>query len=315
MKLVSIDAPLSPRTGVLLGPDVLDFALAGDVVPLANWIPTAMPALLAGGSEGLDLIQRIVDQIEDSRSDARDRLQRCGALRPGADVRLAAPVPRPGVVLSHGRAYFSHLKEMQKTDKPAVEEDPKAFMKNVNSIVGPDSPIVLPPQCSSMVDFEGEFSVVFGANCHNVAESDALATVAGYTIINDVSARNWVDNFVRTGDPDLNRMGKQLPTFCPMGPVIATKDEVPDPHDVNLTTTLNGKVMQSAHTSDLIWKIPTLISYFSRWYPFRPGDILTTGSPAGVGFGREPKVFMGPGDEVAITVSGVGTLRNTIVAA
>jgi acylpyruvate hydrolase len=314
MKLVSIDAPPSSRTGVLLGADVLDFALAGDVLPLANWVPLTMPALLAGGDEGLDLIRRLVDRIEDGRSHERSRLQRCGALKPIADIRLAPPVPRPGILLSHGRAYFSHLKEMQKTERPTVEEDPKAFMKNVNGIIGPDAPIILPRQCPSMVDFEGEFSIVFGAHCHNVVEADALATVAGYTLINDVSARDWVDNFTRTGDPDLNRMGKQLPTFCPMGPVIATRDEVPDPHDVNLTTTLNGKIMQSAHTSDLIWTIPARISYFSRWYPFRPGDILTTGSPAGVGFGCDPKVFMAAGDVVAVTVDRIGTLRNPVVA-
>jgi acylpyruvate hydrolase len=314
MKLVSIDVRSSARTGIVLGTDVLDFSLAGDVLPLTNWIPASMPALLAGGDEGLDLIRRIIDQVEAGRCDERNRLQRCGALRPIEDVRLAPPVPRPGILLSHGRSYFSHLKEMQKTEKPTLEEDPKAFMKNVNSIIGPDAPIVLPRQCPNMVDFEGEFSVVFGAHCHNIDEADALTTVAGYTIINDVSARDWVDNFHRTGDPDLNRMGKQLPTFCPMGPVIATKDEVPDPHNVNLSTTLSGKLMQSAHTSDLIWTIPALISYFSRWYPFRPGDILTTGSPAGVGFGRNPKVFMAPGDVVAITIDGIGTLRNPIVS-
>lgn len=204
---------------------------------------------------------------------------------------------------------------MQRTEKPKITEEPKAFIKNVNCVVGPDTAIVLPPQCPDMVDFEGEFSIVFGVPCHNVSEAEAMATVAGYTIINDVSARDWVKSFTKTGDPDVNRMGKQLPTFCPMGPAIVTSDEIADPHDITLTTTLNGKVMQSAHTSDLIWTIPALISYFSRWYPFQPGDILTTGSPAGVGYGREPKVFMRPGDEVAITVTGVGTLRNKIVAA
>ena len=218
-------------------------------------------------------------------------------------------------MLSHGRAYFSHLKEMQKTDRPTPTKQPTAFMKNVNAIIGPGEPITLPPQCADMVDFEGEFSVVFGAPCHNVEESETLRMVAGYTIINDVSARNWVENFHTTGDPDLNRMGKQLPGFCPIGPVIVTKDEIADPHDLTLTTTLNGNVMQQAHTSDLIWKVSALIAYFSRWYPFRPGDILTTGSPAGVGYGRDPKVFMKPGDVVTVTVDGIGTLANPIVAA
>jgi acylpyruvate hydrolase len=315
MKLVTIKAPPDGRTGALLGEEVLDFALARDTLPLANWIPLAMPMLLAGGDEGLDILRRVVDRVAEAHGDERQRLKACGALKPLAEVRLAAPVPRPGIVLSHGRAYYSHLKEMAKTDKPKVAENPTAFMKNLNAIIGPGEPIVVPAQFPDMIDFEGEFSVVFGRDCHNVAESEALRCVAGYTIINDVSARNWVENFTTTGDPDLNRMGKQLRGFCPMGPVITTRDEIADPHDLTLTTTLNGQVMQNAHTSDLIWTVPALISYFSRWYPFRAGDVLTTGSPAGVGYGRTPKVFMKPGDVVAVTVDRIGTLSNPIAAA
>jgi 2-keto-4-pentenoate hydratase/2-oxohepta-3-ene-1,7-dioic acid hydratase in catechol pathway len=188
-------------------------------------------------------------------------------------------------------------------------------MKNVNAIIGPGAPIVLPPQCAAMVDLEGEFSVVFGAPCHNVGEAEAMDRVIGYTLINDVSARNWVESFQKTKDPDQNRMGKQLPTFCPMGPVIATKDEIADPNDVHMVTTLNGKVMQDSNTSDLIWNIQQLIAYYSRWYRFMPGDVLTTGSPAGVGYGRTPKVFMQPGDVVTATATAVGTLSNPVRAA
>ena len=115
--------------------------------------------------------------------------------------------------------------------------------------------------------------------------------VIGYTLINDVSARDWVEAFRRTGDPDLNRMGKQLPGFCPMGPVIATRDEIADPHDVRMVSAINGSVMQDSDTSDLIWKIPELIAYYSRWYRFMPGDILTTGSPAGVGLWPQSQDF------------------------
>lgn len=315
MKLVTIKAPGGGRTGMLIAEEVLDFARADEILPLAAWIPSTMPALLAGGPEALALLQRLRERVMRSREEEAARLRACNALAPLSQTRLAAPLPRPGIVLSHGRAYFSHLKEMQQTDRPIPAAQPTAFLKNVNAIIGPGDPITLPPQCADMVDFEGEFSLVFGALCHHVEDSEALQMIAGYTIINDVSARNWVENFHATGDPDLNRMGKQLPGFCPIGPVIVTKDEIADPHDLTLTTTLNGKVMQQAHTSDLIWKVSTLIAYFSRWYPFRPGDVLTTGSPAGVGYGREPKVFMKPGDVVAVTVDGIGTLANPIVAA
>ena len=311
MKLVTIAAPPGGRAGVLVGEDVLDFALARDILPLAGWVPAAMPDLLAGGAEGLDLVRRLVERIAAGREEIAPRLRTAGALKPLAAVALLAPVPRPGIVLSHGRAYNSHLAEMQSEG----EKEPHAFMKNANAIIGPGAPIVLPPQCPAMVDLEGEFSIVFGAPCHNLDASEVMATVAGYTLINDVSARDWVENFRATRDPDLNRMGKQLPTFCPMGPAIATKDEIPDPHDVRMVTTLGGKVMQDAHTSDLIWRIPELIEFFARWYRFLPGDILTTGSPAGVGYGRKPRVFMQPGDTVTVTVDRIGTLANPVRAA
>jgi acylpyruvate hydrolase len=310
MKLVTIDAWPSGRTGALLGDEVLDFALAAPVIPIAGYVPTSMAALLAGGQEGLDLVRRVVGRAGEAKPAERDRLRASGALKARAEVTLLAPVPRPGILLSHGRAYKSHLKEMNRT-KPA--ENPSAFLKNVNSIIGTDAPIRLPPQCPDMVDQESEFSIVFGAPCHNIKEDEAMGCVAGYTLINDVSARNWVENFQTTGDPDLNRMGKQLPGFTPMGPVIATKDEIPDPHDVTVRSFINDKVMQDAHTSDLIWTIPQLITFFAQWYAFKPGDVLSTGSPAGVGYGRNPKVFIKPGDVISVSASGVGTLRNPIV--
>jgi acylpyruvate hydrolase len=309
MKLVTIAAPLGGRTGVVVGDDVLDFAAAAAVLPLAAWVPPGMPALLAGGAEGLDLIRRLVDRV----GPARERLRAAKALVPFAAVELAPPVPRPGIVLSHGRAYWSHLKEMNGANAKS-EDEPHGFMKNVNAIIASGAPIVLPPQCPDMVDLEGEFSVVFGAPCHNVAAADAMAHVAGYTLINDVSARNWVEAFRATKDPDLNRMGKQLPCFCPMGPVIATKDEIADPGNVRMVSAINGNTMQDSNTSDLIWNIPTLIEYYSRWYRFMPGDVLTTGSPAGVGFGRNPKIFLKPGDVVTVTVAPVGVLSNPVMA-
>jgi 2-keto-4-pentenoate hydratase/2-oxohepta-3-ene-1,7-dioic acid hydratase in catechol pathway len=311
MRLVTIAVPPSGRTGAIIGDDVLDFALARPVLPLAGWIPAAMPDLLAAGSEGLDLIRRLLDRIGSGREELVPRLKGAGALKPLAATPLQAPVPRPGIVLSHGRAYKSHLAEMNSKG----EDEPHAFMKNVNAIIAPGAPIVLPPQCPAMVDLEGEFSVVFGAPCHNVAAKDALDRVAGYTLINDVSARDWVADFQKTRDPDKNRMGKQLPTFCPMGPAIATKDEIADPDNVHMVTTLNGKVMQDSNTSDLIWNVRELIAYYSRWYRFMPGDVMTTGSPAGVGFARNPKIFMQAGDEVTATADAVGTLRNPVRAA
>jgi 2-keto-4-pentenoate hydratase/2-oxohepta-3-ene-1,7-dioic acid hydratase in catechol pathway len=173
-----------------------------------------------------------------------------------------------------------------------------------------------------MVDYEGELCAVIGRVCHNVPAKDALDYVAGYTLTNDLSARDWVPGLAQAKTTpqarhawDLNHMGKQLPGFSPLGPALVTADEVGDVSTLTLTTRLNGAVMQHAATSDLIHSVATSIAYFSRWYTFLPGDILSTGTPAGVGYGRDPKVFLKPGDLVEVEVSRVGTLTTRIAAA
>jgi len=230
-------------------------------------------------------------------------------------ARLLAPIRNPALVLSVGMNYHEHLKEM-KTPPP---EKPAAFTKSVASIIGPGAPILIPPDNPAMVDWEGEFSVVIGKPCHRVKAAQALDYVAGYTIVNDVSARDWVAPvFSSTGimDPihawEQNLLGKMFPTFCPMGPVLATKEDVPDPGNVKITTRLNGKLMQSANTDDLVFSVPELIEYYSQFYLFKPGDVITTGSPSGVGYGRNPRIFMKVGDVVEIEVEGVGILRNPV---
>lgn len=311
MKLVTLDQPPGGRAGAMVGDEVLDFARAPELDPLAGWIPGSVAAILAGGEDGLDIVRRVVGRAEDAGGGALDRLRESGALSPLAQTRLMAPLPRPGIVLSHGRAYMSHLREMQKTDTPKVPEEPSAFLKNTNAIIGPDAPIVLPAHLADKVDHEGEFSVVFGRRCVNVSEDEAMDYIAGYTIVNDVSARNWAG----TGNMEKNRMGKQLACFCPLGPWVVTKDEVADPQKLDMTSKLNGELFQSACTDDCIWTIPRLISHFSQWYAFAPGDVMTTGSPPGVGHGRDPRVYMKPGDVIEITVEGIGTLRNPVAAA
>ena len=236
---------------------------------------------------------------------------------PLKSTKLLAPIPDPGMVLSVGMNYHEHLKEM----KTPVPEKPAAFTKSVASIIGPNEPIHVPPGNPSMLDWEGEFSVVIGKPCHRVRAAQALDYVAGYTLVNDVSARDWVAPiFSATGimGPihawEHNLLGKMFPTFCPMGPVLATKDEVPDPANVRITTKLNGKIMQDASTDDLVFSVVQLIEYYSQFYLFKPGDVITTGSPSGVGYGRNPKVFMKAGDVVEVEVAGIGVLRNSVTA-
>jgi 2-keto-4-pentenoate hydratase/2-oxohepta-3-ene-1,7-dioic acid hydratase in catechol pathway len=232
-------------------------------------------------------------------------------------IRLLAPIQNPGLVFSVGMNYHGHLKEM----KTPVPEKPAAFTNSVASIIGPDEPIRVPASNPDMVDWEGEFTVVIGRPCHLVSAAQALDYVASYTIVNDVSARDWVAPiFSAQGimGPihawEDNVLGKMFPPFCPMGPVLVTKDELPDPTRVHIETRLNGRVMQSAHTDDLVFGVAELIAYYSQFYLFRPGDVITTGSPSGVGYGRDPKVFMKPGDVIEVEVKEIGILRNLVEA-
>jgi 2-keto-4-pentenoate hydratase/2-oxohepta-3-ene-1,7-dioic acid hydratase in catechol pathway len=268
--------------------------------------------ILAAGDGGLDAVRRTVDAADANR----DRLRETGALRPFADAPLLPPIPDPNLILSEGLNYRRHLEEMSGTPTPP---NPTAFVKAASSLNGSGKPIPVPPQCPDMIDFEGEFTFVVGRRCHNVPVEDAMSHIGGYTICNDVSARDWVGEVFAAEAKfgiiqawERNIMGKQLPGFTPCGPVMVTADEIADPHDLQLTTTLNGEVVQSTKTDDLIFGVAEILSYFSRWYRFEPGDLFTTGSPAGVGFGRDPKLFMKPGDRIEVEVEGIGRLSNTL---
>jgi len=306
-----------PGPGVVLGEEIVDLGGCREVVGAAGEVPQTVRGILDGGDAVVDSVRRIADQIG-STPQLAERLREKGALVRRANARLLAPLPDPGLILSCGMNYRAHLQEMS----TAVPDYPTSFVKSASAVIGPEAPIVLPASHPDMVDWEGEFSVVIGRPCHAVAESDALDYVAGYTLINDVSARDWVGPVFEASAVmpgvlawERNLLGKQFPTFCPMGPVLATKDEIPDPDLVELTTKLNGRTMQSANTDDLVFGVRNLIAYYSQWYRFRPGDIITTGSPSGVGFGRNPKIFMRAGDRIEIRASGIGTLSNPVVAA
>lgn len=240
-----------------------------------------------------------------------------GSRLPLAKVKLRAPVPDPAIVLSVGMNYHEHLKEM----KTPVPEKPAAFTKSVASIIASGEAIKVPASNPDMLDWEGEFSVVIGKPCHRVKASHSLDYVFGYTLVNDVSARDWVAPIFKAQGImgpihawEHNLLGKMFPTFCPMGPCIATRDEIPDPANVKIQTRLNGAVMQDANTDDLVFSVVQLIEYYSQFYRLLPGDVITTGSPSGVGFGRNPKVFMKPGDVVEVEVRQIGVLRNPIEA-
>ncbi len=321
MKLATIErGDGHAHVAVVVGDnELLDLVALRSVLPEATAVPAAMRELLAGGATALAAVQSCVDRVGAMAADEQADLRQSDILQVWDDVSFLPPVPDPKIILSVGLNYRRHLEEMENTPTPA---HPAAFLVNPMALTGAGKPIIAPPQCPDMIDYEGEFSFVFGRTCHNVSEDEAMDFVAGYTIANDVSARDWVGPIFAAEKPfeaiaawDRNVLGKQLPTFCPCGPVIVSKDEIADPHDLQLTTTLNGEVMQSTKTDDLIFNLPQIISYFSRWYRFSPGDIVTTGSPAGVGVGRKPPVFMKPGDVVEVEVEGIGTLSNPVIAA
>jgi acylpyruvate hydrolase len=285
-----------PRAGVIDGEEIVDINANDRSLP-----PTIKGILEANG---LARVKKIL----------KSRKHRV----PRRRAKLLPPISNPGLLLSVGMNYHEHLKEM----KTPVPEKPAAFTKSVASIIATGEPILLPASNPDMVDWEGEFTVVIGKGGYRIPAAKALDHVAGYTIVNDVSARDWVAAiFSSTGimGPihawEHNLLGKMMPTFCPMGPCIATRDEVPDPDDVKIVTRLNGQVMQDANTDDLVFSVAKLIEYYSRFYRFQPGDCITTGSPSGVGFGRNPKLFMKAGDTIEVEVSGIGVLSNPVKAA
>jgi 2-keto-4-pentenoate hydratase/2-oxohepta-3-ene-1,7-dioic acid hydratase in catechol pathway len=217
-------------------------------------------------------------------------------------ARLRAPIPRPGKIICVGRNYAEHARE-RGAELPA---QPIFFLKSNNTICGPGEAIVLPPN-SNQVDYEAEFAVVIGQGGKRIPEEKAYEHIAGYTILNDVSARD-----MQAQDKQWFR-GKSCDTFAPTGPWIVTRDEIPDPHNLRVSLTLNGQTMQDSNTSYMIFKVPYLVSYLSQSLTLEPGDLISTGTPEGVGAHRTPPVFLRPGDTVSITVERIGTLTNPIV--
>jgi acylpyruvate hydrolase len=316
MRYVTISNKGLAAAGVMIGDDVLDLKASAALIPEAATVAGSVRDILGGGDAALSAIRKIVDKVAAGGNLQAD-LKTGGALVPLAKAKLMAPIPQPTLILSCGMNYHEHLREMN----TPVPKTPTAFTKNAASVIASGEAIILPKAAPDMVDWEGEFSVVIGKPCFSVKAADALGYVAGYTIINDVSARDWVAPIFKAEGTmpailswEHNILGKQFPTFCPMGPVIVTADEIGDVSDLHLEARLNGKVMQSTSTSDLVFDVPKVIEYFSQFYRLMPGDIITTGSPSGVGYGRNPKVFMKAGDVIEVEVQGIGVLSNPIAS-
>lgn len=235
-----------------------------------------------------------------------------GAPLPIAGLQLLAPIPRPSRnVFCVGKNYHEHAKEFagsgfDSSAKEVVPEAPVIFTKPSSTVIGPGASIPNYLDPTDSTDYEGELTLIIGRGGRGITKQDALSHVFGYTIINDVTARTLQHKHRQWF------IGKGIDGFCPMGPAILTADEMPDPTKMQLKTYVNGELRQDASVADLIFDIPTLIESISAVITLEPGDLLATGTPAGVGLGFKPPRFLKKGDVVAIDVSGIGRLENPV---
>jgi 2-keto-4-pentenoate hydratase/2-oxohepta-3-ene-1,7-dioic acid hydratase in catechol pathway len=222
---------------------------------------------------------------------------------PIASVKFCAPIPTPPKILCMGLNYRDHAEEANLE----VPKYPVIFAKYTNTVIGSGDKIVL-PRNSRKPDYEAEFGFAIGKRARHIDAEDWRNYVFGYVNCNDVSARDFQMSVSQW------TMGKNFDTFAPMGPFLVTADEIEDPHNLDISLTLNGEIMQSSNTRELIFKIPETVAFLSSVMTLEPGDMVLTGTPAGVGFSRRPPRWLTPGDEVVVRVEGLGELRNTCVA-
>ena len=264
---------------------------AGQILPLASAGYRNDAEFLAAGAKALDAARALLDNNKTVGFSTDE-------------VQLLAPVLKPGKILCIGLNYRDHAVE----SGMAIPSVPTVFLKLPNAVTAPGADIVLPAN-SEQPDYEAELAAVIGTAGKNIRAENWEKHVLGYTILNDVSAR---DVQLATSQWSL---GKSFDTFCPMGPAIVTTDELQDPHTLDIQLSINGEKLQHSNTRELIFKLPELIAYLSSIVPLEPGDVISTGTPAGVGLGREPKRWLKPGEEIVIRIERIGELKNRTVAA
>lgn len=323
MKLVTFERRHEIRLGIVQGRKILDIRELFQNLPSSplqkriknskelrravrsvsksNEIPQDMIALLQRGRSWLKNLDRVASQVNRMGEQNEVKLPP-GVILQLSSTRLRAPVLHPPKIICVGRNYSEHARESG--HEPTTT--PIYFQKANSAICGPAQPIRL-PSISKQVDYEAELAVVIARRGYRIPIEEAHEYIAGYTLMNDVSARD-----MQEADGQWFR-SKSCDTFAPLGPWIVTPDEISDAHRLRITLTLDGKLMQDSNTSNLIFKIPFLISYLSNSMTWEAGDILATGTPSGVGFHRTPPVFLKAGNTVSVSVEDVGTLTNAIV--
>jgi 2-keto-4-pentenoate hydratase/2-oxohepta-3-ene-1,7-dioic acid hydratase in catechol pathway len=299
MKLLTFQHQEQQRVGVQEKENVYDLVALVEQFNKENdenlSISNDLDRIIVQNSKTMPTIQKVWEWVKENKyavSNATYSLE---------DIKVLAPVRRPGKVVCVGNNYMDHCME-QNVEPP---KKPMIFSKWASCIVGPDDAIELPTD-SVQVDYEAELAVVIGKKGKNITEEEAMDYVFGYTIMNDVSARD-----VQFEDVQWVR-GKSYDTFAPIGPVLVTKDEIEDPHKLDIKLDVNGERLQDSNTKHLIFNIPFIISYLSKGFTFEPGDIIATGTPHGVGVFRDPQVFLKSGDACRIEIENVGVLENTV---
>jgi len=263
---------------------------AGDIIAID------MLSFISAGNNALDKAKLAVDFFKDN-NDLTDTYT-------FSEVIIKTPIERPGKIFCSGLNYKSHISE---NPNAKFLHDPRFFSKAPSIVVGPGEPIKHPGE-KFLVDWEVELGVVFGKKCHRVKKENAMDYVFGYTILHDVSAR-----YIQFKDNN-EVMGKNFDSFCPIGPCIVTADELTEPEKMKLTTRINGKIMQSGTNEDWCFSLPHLIEWLSMAITLEPGDMISTGTPAGVGLFHNPPVYLKPGDIAELEISSIGKLVNPVVA-
>ena len=300
---ISISNNDAPRLGVICGDLMLDL----EKLVANRWresFPATMQEFIESGPEAWRRMAEVVKQCA-SQSFPPEVL--LGPER----VRLHSPIPRPRKnVICLGLNYVAHMEESAKARgrQAKIPEVPVFFTKAPTAVAGPNDPILWDQTVTSEVDFEAELGVIIGVGGKNIPRSEALEHIFGYTVINDFSARDLQQRHYQWFK------GKSLDGFCPMGPHIVTAEEFGDPQTKKICLRVNGETKQSASTAEMIFAVPVIIEFLSRGMTLEPGDIISTGTPEGVGLGRTPPEYLKDGDMVETEVEGIGVLRNQIVA-
>lgn len=305
MRLCTFDDNGTPRVGAQVGSHIINLSGTRDFLRSASGAAynplSSIHELLAAGETAL---AEAADAVRFAESD--DNLARLTAqqlARPFDDVKFLPPIARPGKIICIGQNYRAHVHEM----KRELPKYPMFFAKFANTLIGHRAGIVL-PRVSQQVDYEAELMIVIGQCGKDITREQAFDFIAGYTIFNDISVRDYqrrTSQFLQ---------GKTFDTTGPCGPTIVTADEVSDPANLRISLRLNGETMQDSNTADFIFDIPTIINYLSEIMTLEPGDLIATGTPGGVGFARDPQVFLRAGDTVEVEIGELGVLQNTVVA-